>query len=58
VVELKRKFDYVWIGYWKVRVNRQKYSRDREPRHERNVEPKPILAELESQGMSGTPNPT
>ena len=40
VVDLERRLDSVWMGYWKVRVNSPKYNRNRE-RFVRNVEPKP-----------------
>ncbi|XP_068492356.1 uncharacterized protein [Phaseolus vulgaris] len=44
VVDLERRLDSVWIGYWKVRVNRPKFGRDREPRYVRKVVPKPIVS--------------
>jgi len=52
VVELERKLDVVWIGYCKVRVNRPKYSKDKKPRHGRNVDEnkKDVLNRKNGQG--------
>ena len=49
VVDLERRLDSVWIGYWKVRANRPKFGRDREPRYVRKVVPKPIVRRIKEE---------
>jgi len=56
-VDLERRLDSVWIGYWKVRVNSLKYGRDREPWHVRNANPKLKVSRTIVQRKKGNVEP-